>query len=229
MTRALLLAFLLVASPAAANDAAPTAEQARAAQQAALQALSAGNARFVEGKQAPHDLGDARRHALAKGQHPHAAILSCSDSRVPPEHVLDQQLGEIFVVRTAGNVADGVALGSLEYAVEHLGVPVVVVLGHQSCGAVTAAVAAHGKPLHDHGHIDDVLKLVDPAVARARQAGAKDLVDASIRANVDIEAERLVRRSPVIAERVRSGRLKVVKALYDLETGKVSFADTAGP
>jgi carbonic anhydrase len=229
MSRALLLAFLLVASPAAANDAAPTGEQARAAQQAALQALSAGNARFVEGKQAPHDLGEERRHALAKGQHPHAAILSCSDSRVPPEHVLDQQLGEIFVVRTAGNVADGVALGSLEYAVEHLGVPVVVVLGHQSCGAVTAAVAAHGKPLHDHGHIDDVLKLVDPAVARARKAGAKDLVDASIRANVDIEAERLVGRSPVIAERVRSGRLKVVKAIYDLETGKVAFADTAGP
>ncbi len=220
---------LLRAASAAAGDTAPSPEQARATQQAALAALAEGNARFVDGRQVPHDLGAERRRALAKGQHPRAAVLSCSDSRVPPEHVLDQQLGEIFVVRTAGNVADGVALGSLEYAVEHLGVPVVVVLGHRSCGAVKAAVEVHGKPGHDHGNIDDVLRLVDPAVTRALKAGAKDVVDAAVRANVDIEAERLVARSPVVAERVRSGRVKVVKAYYDLETGKVSFADTAGP
>ena len=177
------------------------------------------------GQPAPRDLGAARRQELAKGQHPRAVVLSCSDSRVPPEHVLDQQLGEVFVVRTAGNVADGVALGSVEYAVEHLGTPLIVVLGHRSCGAVKAAVEVRKTHGHAHGHVAEVLKLVMPAVAQAEREKAPDLVNAAIEANVALEAKALVRRSPLIAERVKAGKVSIVTAIYDLESGKVEFCD----
>jgi len=161
-----------------------------------------GDARFVDGKQAPHVLGAERRRGLARGQHPQAVVLSCSDSRVPPEYVFDQQLGQVFVVRTAGNVADGVALGSIEYAVE-----------------------AHRKHARPHGNIADVLRLVMPAVVQAEKAGAPDLLNASIDANVTLEARALVKRSPVIAERVKAGKLRIISAVYDLESGKVEFRD----
>ena len=225
MTRAaaLLLALILFGPPATASEAAPSPVESLAAQQSALQGLVDGNARFVEERPAPHDLGAQRRHELAKGQHPRAVVLSCSDSRVPPEHVFDQQLGEVFVVRTAGNVADGVALGSIEYAVEHLGIPVIVVLGHRSCGAVTAAVEARRKHAHAHGHIGEVLKLVMPAVAQAEREKTPDLLNAAIDANVALEARALVTRSQVIAERVKAGKVRIVTAIYDLETGKVEF------
>ncbi|MEK7804022.1 MAG: carbonic anhydrase, partial [Deltaproteobacteria bacterium] len=104
----------------------------------ALKKLIDGNNRFVQSAQAQKDIGNNRRTELTKGQHPFAVILSCSDSRVPPEHIFDQGLGDIFVVRVAGNVADSIELGSVEYAAEHLGVPLILVLGHQSCGAVKA-------------------------------------------------------------------------------------------
>lgn len=225
-TLAPLLAALALLSPRArATEAPPAGVDAQAAQQVALQGLVDGNGRFVDGKQAPHVLGAERRRELAKGQHPQAVVLSCSDSRVPPEYVFDQQLGQVFVVRTAGNVADGVALGSIEYAVEHLGIPVIVVLGHRSCGAVTAAVEAHRKHAHPHGNVAEVLKLVMPAVVQAERAKAPDLLNAAIDANVALEARALVKRSPIIAERVKSGKLKIVQAIYDLETGKVEFAN----
>jgi carbonic anhydrase len=222
-------ALVLLSSHARASEPAPSAGETAAAQQVVLQGLADGNARFVEGRQAPHDLGPDRRRELAKGQHPRAVVLSCSDSRVPPEHVFDQQLGEIFVVRTAGNVADGVALGSIEYAVEHLGTPVIVVLGHRSCGAVRAAVEVRRRHGSAHGNVAEVLRLVMPAVAQAERARAPDLVDASIDANVALEAKALVKRSPVIAGLVRSGKVRIVTAVYDLESGKVEFATAADP
>lgn len=227
MTRtvAIVVALLFLAPRAFADEAGPYVDGARAAQKTALQGLADGNTRFVEGKQAPHVLGAERRRELAKGQHPNAVVLSCSDSRVPPEYVFDQQLGEVFVVRTAGNVADGVALGSIEYAVEHLGVPIIVVLGHRSCGAVKAAVEARQKHVHPHGNIAEVLKLVMPAVAQAERAKAPDLLNASIDANVALEAKALVKRSPLIAERVKAGKVKIITAIYDLETGKVEFGN----
>jgi carbonic anhydrase len=211
----------LAREEAPSTDGAQTAQQA--AQQATLQGLADGNARFVEGKQAPHVFGAERRRELAKGQHPRAIVLSCSDSRVPPEYVFDQQLGEVFVVRTAGNVADGVALGSIEYAVEHLDIPVIVVLGHRSCGAVRAALEARQKHFHARGNLAEVLQLVMPAVAQAEMSGAPDILNASIDANVTLEAKALVKRSRVIAERVKSGKVKIVTAVYDLESGKVEF------
>ncbi|MEI6225326.1 MAG: carbonic anhydrase [Deltaproteobacteria bacterium] len=228
---ALLVALLLVATRSLADDAAhapPVATDSPAVQQMVLQGLVDGNTRFVEEKQAPRDLGAARRQELAKGQHPRVAVLSCSDSRVPPELVFDQQLGEVFVVRTAGNVADGVALGSIDYAVEHLDIPVLVVLGHRSCGAVKAALEAREKGLHPHGNVSQVLKLVMPAVDLAARAKAPDLLNASIEANVDLEAKRLLKQSPILASRVKAGKLKIVTAIYDLESGKVKFA-TATP
>ena len=225
MTRsaALLAALAWLAPPAVALEGSPPAADARAVQQAALQGLVEGNGRFVDGRQAPLVLGAERRRELAKGQHPQAVVLSCSDSRVPPEYVFDQQLGQVFVVRTAGNVADGVALGSIEYAVEHLGIPIVVVLGHRSCGAVTAAVEARRKHLHPQGNIAEVLRLVMPAVTQAEMARAPDLLNASIDANVALEARALVKRSRIIAERVKAGKVRIVTAIYDLETGKVEF------
>jgi carbonic anhydrase len=212
------------AAPAAAGHGATAADPV-AAQRAALQGLKDGNARFVDGKQAPSNLGEARRQELTKGQHPSAAILSCSDSRVPPEYVFDQQLGDVFVVRTAGNVADAVALGSLEYAVEHLGIPVIVVLGHRSCGAVMATLEAHEKHAHFHGNVGEVVKLIEPAVLEAEKAKAPDLLNASIDLNTLLEAKALVVRSPVIAELVKAGKVRIVTAIYDLGTGRVAFAN----
>ena len=223
---ALLVVVLLVAPRALADDsgsAAPVATDSPAVQQRILQELVDGNARFVEERQAPHDLGPSRRHELAKGQHPRAAVLSCSDSRVPPELVFDQQLGEVFVVRTAGNVADGLALGSIEYAVGHLDIPVIVVLGHRSCGAVKATLEVHEKHLHPHGNVNEIVKLVMPAVLKAEKAGAPDLLDAAIDANVALGAKALLKRSRLLAERVKAGKLKIVTAIYDLESGKVEF------
>ena len=221
----LLVALALLPSVPLASEAQPAGAEAQVAQQAALQGLVDGNGRFVDGKQAPHILGAERRRELAKGQHPQAIVLACSDSRVPPEYVFDQQLGQVFVVRTAGNVADGVALGSIEYAVEHLGIPLIVVLGHRSCGAVTAALEAHRTHAHPHGNVAAVLKLVMPAVLQAERARSPDLLNASIDANVALEARALVKRSPIIAERVKSGKLKIIRAVYDLETGKVDFSN----
>jgi carbonic anhydrase len=212
-------------APAAAASHGAGPADPHAAQQAAIQGLVDGNARFVAGKQAPSNLGEVRRKELTKGQHPQAAILSCSDSRVPPEYVFDQQLGDVFVVRTAGNVADAVALGSLEYAVEHLDVPVIVVLGHRSCGAVKATLEAHEKHAHVHGNIGEVVKLVEPAVLEAEKAKAPDLLNASIDANAALEAKALVERSPVIAELVKAGKVRIATAIYDLESGKVVFAN----
>jgi len=221
----LLAALALLAPRALATDAQPAMVDAQAAQQAALRGLVDGNGRFVDGKQVPQDFGAERRRELANGQHPRAIVLSCSDSRVPPEFVFDQQLGEMFVVRTAGNVADGVALGSIEYGVEHLGIPIIVVLGHRSCGAVKAAIEVHQTHAHPHGNVAEVLKLVMPAVLEAERNKAPDLLNASIENNVAREARLLVKRSPIIAERVKAGKVKIVRAVYDLETGKVEFAN----
>jgi len=145
-----------------------TSEKAGITADEALKMLLDGNVRFVQGKQESKKLGDDRRKELAKGQNPIAIILSCSDSRVPPEHIFNQGLGDIFVVRVAGNVADPIELGSIEYGAEHLNVPLVVVLGHKFCGAVKATVAG-GKP---EGNIEAIVKKINPAVA-GRGAGAK--------------------------------------------------------
>jgi len=186
----------------------------------ALSRLLSGDKRFVAGKSEEPE-GAAlieRRHALAKDQKPFAVILSCSDSRVPPELVFDVSLGDIFVVRTAGEVVDEVVLGSIEYAIEHLGTHLIVVLGHQRCGAVSAAVSG----AKDTGDIPDVLKAILPAVEETEgQSG--DHIDNAVRANARDIAKRLQSSGPIIAPQVQSGEVKIVAAYYSLDTGQVEL------
>lgn len=180
--------------------------------------LMAGNGRFVAGKPQARALVSLRQK-LASGQSPKAIILSCSDSRVGPELIFDQSLGDIFVVRTAGNVADAVALGSIEYAVDHLHSPLLVVVGHQKCGAVSAACSGEKMPSHN---LDAIVEKIDPAVTQAKTyAKADDLVESAIKENVHQSAKDVLGNSEILRNAVKSGKLSVIEAEYELETGKV--------
>jgi carbonic anhydrase len=184
---------------------------------AALQKLKEGNARFL-GLAPPIDHAlTLRRSELASAQHPFAIVVGCSDSRTPPELLFDQGLGDLFVIRSAGNLVDDFALGSLEYAIEHLGARLVVVLGHERCGAVAAAWAGGRAP----GHVHDLVREIRPAVEAARGLAGNALENA-VRANVERVAKR-------IRGRARFGDLasevRVVRAYYDLDSGEVEFVD----
>ena len=195
-----------------------TAQTPAPSADAVLKQLQAGNANHVAKKyQRPHQSAD-RQKELASGQSPNAIILSCADSRVPPELVFDQGLGDLFVVRVAGNVPGNDEIGSIEYAAEHLHTPLIVVMGHTKCGAVQAAVDG-GDP---HGHLGPLLAMIQPAVARAkRQPG--DPVENAIRNNVENVVQQLRASSPVLAPLVTRGSLKVVGGVYALDTGKVTW------
>ena len=191
----------------------------------ALQKLMKGNQRYIAYQMKGQKLCDvATRQALTKGQSPYAIILCCSDSRVPPEIIFDQGLGEIFVVRVAGNVADPIVLGSIEYAAEHLGSPLMMVLGHSRCGAVTAAVDAQGKP---EGNIGAILETISPAVTLARQEAKgkekAEIVEAAADQNVKLVCSSLITQSKIIKHLVDHGKLKIVAAKYDLDDGKVTL------
>jgi len=181
--------------------------------------LADGNQRFVSGQPTSHDLV-SQRHALEKNQHPLVAVLSCSDSRVPPEIVFDQGLGELFVVRVAGNSADPSGIGSLEYAVEHLGTVMIVVLGHQSCGAVTAACAGEKMPTPN---LEAVVQPISQScsVAKEHHAG-EGLVDFAIRDHVHKTAQELLARSTVLRHAHDEGKLAIVEAYYSLDSGAVT-------
>ena len=181
------------------------------------QDLLAGNQRYVSGKTSAQDL-PAQRQRLVKDQHPHAVILSCSDSRVPPELVFDQGLGDLFVVRSAGENADPTAIGSIEYAVEHLGSTVIVVLGHQSCGAVTAACSG-GKS--ESINLDAVLKPIAPS-CRKVDASKPGALDQAIRDHVHAVAQKLIANSEILRRAKQEGKLTVIEAYYSLETGEVT-------
>jgi len=199
-------------------------EKAGATADEALKMLLDGNARFVSGKQEAKNLGDDRRKELAKGQHPFATIVGCSDSRVPPEHVFNQGLGDIFTIRVAGNVVDPIELGSIEYAAEHLDVPLIMVLGHRKCGAVTASLAG-GKP---EGNIGAIVEKITPAVEAAKKT-AKDkdsLLDAAIDENARMTARTLTEKSPILKHLVESGKVKIVVGVYDIASGKVEILDS---
>lgn len=180
--------------------------------------LKTGNAHHVQHKyQHPRETL-ARQRELVAGQHPHAEILSCADSRVPPEIIFDQGLGDLFVVRVAGNVATDTEIGSLEYGAEHLHIPLLVVLGHESCGAVTAAVQG-GKT---EGHLTVLISLIKPAVDRSRGIPG-DPVENAVRSNVQMVVQQLRSSTPVLSELVAHGKLKIVGAVYSLETGEVTW------
>ena len=213
--------------PAAAVQAAPDAHAAPAlTPEAAMARLMAGNARYVAAR-ATHPNGDAaRRRLVAAGQHPFAVVLACADSRVAPELVFDQGLGDLFVVRVAGNVVDDAVLASIEYAVIHLGANLVMALGHERCGAVKAtadALAGHGSPDDADTKIGALAALIAPAV-RAVPAGAADKVDAAVSLNAAHAAAEIFAGSKPLRTRVLAGDLKIVAARYDLDDGKVTPA-----
>jgi carbonic anhydrase len=214
----------------------------------AILRLKEGNGRFTAGNpQHPHESVDERRYMaansyenagaiplgmtseqaakrraeLTKSQHPFAIILSCSDSRVPPETVFDEGLGDLFIVRVAGNVLNDEGLGSIEYGVDVLGARLIVVLGHQSCGAVDAAmktVAAKGKA---PGHIQSLVTAIKPVV----DSTPKGDLDTMIKANVKHVVDALRSSTPILKARVDSGEVQVIGGYYTLETGAVTFLD----
>ncbi len=183
-----------------------------------LQKLQEGNARFIKTSYRHPHQSKYRRFEVLKGQHPFAVIITCSDSRVPPDIIFDQGLGDLFVIRNAGNVSDEHVIASVEYAVCHLGIPLVVVMGHQNCGAVTAAL----QDAKDSKHITNLVKSIKPAVEIARRKKG-DLLDNSIRYNVQIVVNELKRSKPIIAKLAKEGSIKVLGAYYHLDTGKVDF------
>jgi carbonic anhydrase len=185
---------------------------------AALAELKAGNAHHVAKRYQRPNQTAARQRETASGQHPHSAILTCADSRLPPELIFDRGIGDMFVARVAGNVAGDDEIASFEYAAEHFNLPLIVVMGHTKCGAVDAAVKGGELP----GKLPSLIAAIRPAVDRtAHQPG--DRVDNAVRANVEDVVAKLKGSKPILSERVASGTLRIVGAVYTLETGKVEW------
>ena len=207
-----LLSVVLVVQ---ANDLQPTAASV-------LDELKAGNQRYVSGHNThPHE-SSARRQELATGQHPHAVFLTCADSRVAPEILFDQGLGDLFDVRVAGNIAADDEIASIEYAAEHLHTPLIVVMGHQKCGAVSAAVEG-GEAA---GHLPSLIHAIQPAVDQAKKLPG-DKVENAVRINVENVVAQLRSSKPILAELVEQGKLKIVGAVYSLDTGTVNWLPEA--
>lgn len=178
--------------------------------------LQAGNDRFVADKLDGKLQDSSRRSELTGGQQPHTIVLSCADSRVVPEFAFDAGLGELFVVRVAGNIANSSSMASIEYAVAHVGSKVIVVLGHQSCGAVTAAIAGG-----DNGaNLNHLLGYIQPAV---ESFGPDPDVNAVVKKNALLTALDLVANSDIIGDAAAAGKIKIIPAYYNLDTGKVDF------
>jgi carbonic anhydrase len=182
---------------------------------AALAKLKEGNARFVSSKVSTSKPTAARRAEIAQGQHPFAIILGCADSRTSPEIIFDQNIGDIFVDRNAGNLVDDHTLGTIEYGVEHLGVRLIVVLGHERCGAVQAAVASDTAP----GHIQSLVRDIQPAV-QAVKGKPGDTVHLAVAENARLMAEE-IRSKANFGDLAKD--VKIIPAVYDLDTGKVDF------
>ena len=201
-------------------DAPPVPPVARDSREA-LRLLKEGNRRWSRYLSRHPNEGRARREQMVEGQAPFATILGCSDSRVPPELVFDQGLGDLFTIRSAGQVLDGSVLGSLTYAVEHLHTPLIVVMGHQTCGAVDAAVEAHRTGQLPHGHIGGLVGEILGVVESTPDDGT-DFLDDCVRANAEHIAQRL-RDDSELGRFVTEGKLEIVSARYDLEDSKVAW------
>lgn len=181
----------------------------------ALDLLKEGNARFIKDSLQHNKQDSERRAELSKGQHPFAIILSCADSRVIPEITFDTGLGELFVVRVAGNVANTSSIASIEYAVANLDVKLIAVMGHESCGAVMAAINGG-----DAGpNLNHLISMIEPAVEQSGDSAVSDVVKKNARLN----AELLIDKSEIISKAVKEGNVKIVTAYYNLESGIVDF------
>ncbi len=191
-----------------------------------LEKLIDGNKRFAQNKSIHPNLGEEMRNALLKEQKPYAAILACSDSRVPVEIIFDAGLGDLFVVRSAGHVLSNEALGSLEYAVKELGVKLIVILGHENCGAITTALK-----VYNSGGIKDLsenmlvlLSHIFPAIKNT-DVNSSDVLETAINANVHYQLNDLIRKNNYLAKRIEDGKLILVGAKYSLSTGLVEICD----
>ncbi|WP_136807977.1 carbonic anhydrase [Desulfosediminicola flagellatus] len=196
------------------NSTRPTAEDV-------LKTLKEGNLRFVNGNLEHPNHCEESRQILALGQEPIATVLTCADSRVPPVDIFDQGLGHLFVVRVAGNIIGDHSLGSIEYAVKHLHTPLVIVMGHTSCGAVSAV--ASGAALE--GHIATLGPAIQTAIKSVEETSG-DLVNNASKELARQIAKKIAESEPIVADLVKAGKVKVVPAFYDLHTGKVIFLDT---
>jgi len=203
--------FSIVAILFAADHPAPSVGA-----DAALAKLKEGNARFVNSKVSQGKPTAARRAETAQAQHPFAIILGCADSRTSPEIIFDQSIGDLFVVRNAGNLVDEHALGSIEYAVEHLGARLIVVLGHKRCGAVIAALASDSAP----GHVQSVVRDIQPAV-QATKGKPGDATDLAIAENTRLMAAK-IRSEANLGDLAKD--VRIISAVYDLDNGKVEWA-----
>ncbi|MCT8972448.1 carbonic anhydrase [Microbaculum marinisediminis] len=188
----------------------------------ALKRLLEGNERYASNKAEPRD-NSAGRAARTLGQHPIAAILSCADSRVAPELAFDQGPGDLFVVRVAGNIVSPDGLASLEFGVKFLSTPLVMVLGHTSCGAVNAAISTVRDDAVLPGHLPGLINGIEPAVIAAKANDPKDLLAEATKENVRLTQKALVKGSAIIAEAADAGRIEIVGGVYDLATGRVAM------
>lgn len=177
-------------------------------------ALFGGNASYIKKSD------DTFRKELSKGQKPYAIVVACSDSRVAPEIIFNETLGKIFVIRTAGNVVDPITIGSIEYAVEHLKTPLIVVLGHQSCGAVKAAIESKG---HAEGNIGEIIKKIVPAVNQVKKSakGDENIEYKVITQNVKNVIDNIKSKSKIVSEEEKHGKVQIIGAYYSIESGKV--------
>ncbi|MDJ1156653.1 carbonic anhydrase [Chelatococcus sp. SYSU_G07232] len=210
-----------LALPASAQEAAPAAPNAISPDEA-LKILMDGNARYAANTARNKDFS-AGRAARAGAQYPIAGLVSCADSRVAPELTFDQGPGELFVVRLAGNFVNEDGLASLEYGVKFLGMPLIMVLGHSNCGAVAATIKVLKDKTQLPGHLPLLANAIRPAVEIAQKVKAENPLEEAIAENVRYNVRRLQEAKPIVAEFVRSGRVKVVGGVYDLATGKVSL------
>ncbi|MGC3958632.1 MAG: carbonic anhydrase [Verrucomicrobiota bacterium] len=203
------------------SDAANPEKLTRMLQQSTLTLLKEGNIRYAEGKSFHPNIESSRRTELAAaGQEPMATVLACSDSRDPVELIFDRGVGDLFVVRVAGNTAGLSELATMEYGVTHLGTPVLIVMGHTKCGAVTAAV----KGAELHGHLPSLISLIKPAAEKARiSATEEDLVPRAIELNVWQQVENIFSRSALVREFAAAGKVTIIGAVYDIASGKVQW------
>lgn len=227
LTRRGLFTVGLAATAAAALPSLPSWAQPAApapnaiSPDAALQRLDEGNARYVANTRANRDFS-AGRAARASAQYPFASILSCADSRVAPEFAFDQGPGDLFVVRVAGNFVDEDGLASLEYGATVLGVPLIMVLGHSNCGAVNATIKAMKDGTTLPGHLPSLINAIRPAVVAAQATAPADLLAAATAENVRLNVKYLETAKPRLSDFVAAGKLKVVDAVYDIASGKVT-------
>ena len=209
-----------LALPAFAQDKMPTPNSISPDE--ALKRLMDGNARYVANTSRNKDFS-AERAARAAAQYPIAGLVSCADSRVSPEIAFDQGLGDLFVVRLAGNFVHEDGLASLEYGVKVLGMPLIMVLGHSSCGAVAATIKVMQEDIKLPGHLPALVAAIRPAVEIAQKANPANLLDASIAENVRYNVEKLKKATPIVSEFVANGEVKVIGAVYDIASGTVTL------